>query len=397
MLPLEGIKVLDLSRLAPGPYCTMLLGDLGADVLLVEQAGEGSERRRNPTRSGGDGDAAARQQAFNALGRNKRSLGLNLKSDAAREIFYSLAKDADVVVEGFRPGVVKRLGVDYETLSGMNARLVYLSLSGFGQTGPYSPLVGHDINYISIGGALGVTGWPGQPPAIPMNLVADFAGGGLFAAFAIVVALHARQNTGRGQYIDMAMSDGVLSLLTSAASSVLAGGRPPMPGAFLLNGGAPVYNVYECADGEWFSLGSLEPWFWENLCRAMGREDFIPHEYNQEKYPEIFEHFRTEFKKKTRQEWFEELSKTDICAAPVLRLDEVLSDPHNQARKMVIEVEHPSLGPVRQVGIAPKFSDTPGQVRSTAPSPGQHTEAVLRGLGFADDRIKTLRESGAIG
>jgi crotonobetainyl-CoA:carnitine CoA-transferase CaiB-like acyl-CoA transferase len=397
MLPLEGIRVLDLSRLAPGPYCTMLLGDLGADVLLIEQAGEGSDRRRNPTRAGGDNGAAARAQAFNALGRNKRSLGLNLKSEEAREIFYALVKVADVVVEGFRPGVVMRLGVDYETLAALNPRVVYLSLSGFGQTGPYSPLVGHDINYISIGGALGVTGRPGQPPSIPMNLIADFAGGGLFAAFAIVVAIHARETTGRGQYIDMAMSDGVLSLLTSAASSVLAGGKPPMPGEFMLNGAAPHYNTYECADGEWFSLGSLEPWFWENLCRAMGREDFIPFEYDQSRYPEIFEHFRTEFKKKTRQEWFEELSKTDICAAPVLRLDEVLVDPHNRARNMVVEVEHPVIGTVQQVGIAPKFSETPGTVRSTAPLPGQHTDDVLNSLGYDAARIEALRVAGAIG
>jgi crotonobetainyl-CoA:carnitine CoA-transferase CaiB-like acyl-CoA transferase len=393
MLALEGIKILDLSRLAPGPYCTMLLGDLGADVLLIEQAGEGSERRRNPTRAG----QAERSQAYNALGRNKRSIGLNLKSEAAREVFYQLVRDADVVVEGFRPGVVKRLGVDYETLAKLNPRVVYLSLSGFGQTGPYAPLVGHDINYISIGGALGVTGRPGQPPSIPMNLVADFAGGGLFAAFAIAVALLARERTGRGQYIDMAMSDGVLSLLSSAASSVLAGGAPPMPGEFLLNGAAPHYNVYECADGEWFSLGSLEPWFWENLCRAMGREDFIPYEYDTEKYPEIFEHFRKSFKTKTRQEWFQELSKTDICAAPVLRLNEVLADPHNRARQMVVDVPHPTLGKVQQVGIAPKFSDTPGSVRSTAPAAGQHTEDVLHSLGYDDARIAGLRESGAIG
>jgi crotonobetainyl-CoA:carnitine CoA-transferase CaiB-like acyl-CoA transferase len=396
MLPLEGIKVLDLSRLAPGPYCTMLLGDLGADVLLVEQAGEGAERRRNPTRAANAGDAE-RSQAFNALGRNKRSLGLNLKSDDARQVFYQLARDADVVVEGFRPGVVKRLGVDYETLAALNPRIVYLSLSGFGQTGPYAPLVGHDINYIAIGGALGVTGRPGGPPAIPMNLLADFAGGGLFAAFAIVVALRARDLSGRGQYIDMAMSDGVLSLLTAAAGGVLAGGPPPLPGQSLLNGAAPHYNVYECADGGWFSLGSLEPWFWENLCRAMGREDFIPHEYNAEKYPEIFEHFRAQFRTKTRRQWFEYLSQWDICAAPVLRLDEALNDPHNRARQMVVDVQHPRVGAVQQVGIAPKFSETPGQVRSTAPLPGQHTDEVLRSLGYDDGRIQALRDAGAVG
>jgi crotonobetainyl-CoA:carnitine CoA-transferase CaiB-like acyl-CoA transferase len=369
---------------------------MGADVLLIEQAGEGSERRRNPVRVG-DAAAAERALAYNALSRNKRSIGLNLKLDEAREVFMSLAKDADVVVEGFRPGVVKRLGVDYEAVSAINPRVVYLSLSGFGQTGPYAKLVGHDINYISIGGALGVTGWPGQPPAIPMNLLADFAGGGLFAAFAIVTALIARERTGRGQYIDMAMSDGVLSLLSSAASQVLAGGKAPMPGAHMLNGAAPHYNVYECADGEWFSLGSLEPWFWENLCRAMGREDFIPYEYTQEKYPEIFEHFRSQFRTKTRAEWFAYLSQWDICAAPVLRLDEALNDAHNRARDMVVEVPHPTLGSVQQVGIAPKLSATPGKVRSTAPSPGQHTDEVLRSLGYDDGRIAELRQKGAIG
>lgn len=396
MLPLQGVKVLDLSRLAPGPYCTMLLADLGADVLLVEQAGEGAERRRNPVRTG-DGAAAERAQAYNALGRNKRSIALNLKMPEARAIFMELARETDVVVEGFRPGVVRRLGVDYEAVSQVNPRVVYLSLSGFGQTGPYAHLVGHDINYISIGGALGVTGWPGQPPAIPMNLLADFAGGGLFAAFAIAIALLARERTGRGQYIDMAMSDGVLSLLTAAASQVLAGGAPPMPGRHLLNGGAPHYNVYQCADGEWFSLGSLEPWFWENLCRAMGREDFIPYEYDASKYPEIFAYFRQEFRKKTRQEWFAYLSQWDICAAPVLRLDEALNDPHNRARGMVVKVPHPTLGEVEQVGIAPKFSETPGQVRSTAPLPGQHTDEVLRALGRSDEEIAALRAKGAIG
>lgn len=396
MLPLEGIRVLDLSRLAPGPYCTMLLGDLGADVLLIEQAGEGSERRRNPV-GGGAGGVASRAQAYNALGRNKRSLGLNLKAPEARQIFHDLAKDADVVVEGFRPGVVKRLEVDYDTLAAINPRLIYLSLSGFGQTGPYSGLVGHDINYISIGGALGVTGWPGQPPSIPMNLLADFAGGGLFAAFAIVVALQARHTTGRGQSIDMAMSDGVLSLLASAASGVLAGGAPPLPGAHMLNGAAPHYNVYQCSDGEWFSIGSLEPWFWENLCRAMEREDFLPHEFNQEKYPEIFAHFRERFRTKTRAEWFELLSQSDICATPVLRLNEALTDPHNLARQMVVEVDHPELGAVKQVGIAPKFSETPGSARSTAPRPGQHTDDVLRDLGYGPERIQSLREAGVIG
>src|SRR3990172_9119663 len=215
MMPLEGIRVLDLTRLAPGPFCTMLLGDLGADVVVVEEP-PGVGRRF-------DAGTSERAQAYNALARNKRSAGLNLKERRAQEAFLRLAEKADVVLEGFRPGVVKRLGVDYETVSRRNPRIVYCSLSGYGQTGPYAGLVGHDINYISVGGALSTIGWPGTPPAIPLNLLADFAGGGLYAAFAILAAIIARQTTGRGQCIDMAMSDGVTSLMTFIGNMYFGG------------------------------------------------------------------------------------------------------------------------------------------------------------------------------
>ncbi|HVC31509.1 MAG TPA: CaiB/BaiF CoA-transferase family protein [Steroidobacteraceae bacterium] len=396
MLPLEGVRILDLSRLAPGPYCTMLLGDLGADVLLIEEAGAGAARRQSASRLPDDASARERAAAFNALGRNKRSVGLNLKDEAARAIFDQLARDTDVVVEGFRPGVVKRLGVDYGRLAALNPRLIYCSLSGYGQTGPYAGLVGHDINYISVGGALGVTGRPGSPPAIPMNLVADFAAGGQQAALAIVVALFAREKTGRGQYLDVAMSDGVLSLMSSAASQYFASGVVPLPGEHLLNGGAPHYNVYETSDGGWISLGSLEPWFWGNLCRALGCEEFLADEYNRARYPEIFARFREVFKARTRAEWFALLSETDICVAPVYRLDEALNDPHSIARGMVVELEHPAAGIVRQVGIATKFSETPGAVRSTAPLPGRDTQSVLAALGYSVAQIAELRELGAI-
>src|SRR3990170_2866072 len=265
MMPLEGIRVLDLTRLAPGPFCTMLLGDLGADVIVVEEA-PGAGRRF-------DVGLGERAQAFNALGRNKRSIGLNLKDEAARQVFYRLAEKADVVLEGFRPGVVQRLGVDYETVSARNPRIVYCSLSGYGQTGPYASLVGHDINYISVGGALGGIGWPGQPPAIPANIIADFAGGGLYAAFAILAAIIAREKTGRGQYVDMAMSDGVTSLATFITSLYFSSGHVPGRGVELLNGASPCYNVYETADGKWLSIGCLEPWFWQELCQALRSEE----------------------------------------------------------------------------------------------------------------------------
>lgn len=389
MMPLEGIRVLDLTRLAPGPFCTMLLGDLGADVVVVEEP-PGVGRRF-------DVGMSERAQAFNALGRNKRSVGLNLKEPRAQEAFLRMCEKADLVVEGFRPGVVKRLGVDYEAVSPRNSKIVYCSLSGYGQTGPYAGLVGHDINYISVGGALGAIGWPGTPPAIPLNLIADFAGGGLYAAFAILAALIARQTTGRGQYVDMAMSDGVASLMTFIANQYFGGGHVVRPGVDMLNGAMPAYNAYETADGKWLSIGCLEPWFWSELCKALGCEEFIPHQNNREKFPEMFDYLRRRFKEKTRDEWFEELRQKDICVAPVYSLDEAMADPHVRARGMVAEVAHPEFGTVRQVGVAPKFSETPGVVRSTSPKRGAHTDELLREAGYTGEEIAAMREAGMAG
>ena len=393
MLPLEGIKVLDLSRLAPGPFASMLLGDFGADVLLIEAPAEGKMAAMAVVGRGADAEKSA---AYNLLGRNKRSIVLNLREQEAREVFYKLADEADVVLEGFRPGVVKRLGVDYETLSKRNPRIVYCSLSGFGQTGPYSNLVGHDINYISVGGALGMIGWPGQPPAIPMNVIADFAGGGLHAAFGILAALMARERTGKGQWVDVAMSDGVMMLLASAIGPVLMGSESPGRGNTLLNGSVPHYNVYECADGGWISIGSLEPHFFVNLCKALDCVQFIPHQYDPSKRDEIKAHFTKRFKEKTRDEWFRILSETDICAGPVYSLREALDDPHNRARGMVVEVEHPTLGKIPHLGVATKLSETPGEVRSTTPMPGQHTDDVLSSIGYDTATIGSLKERGIV-
>jgi crotonobetainyl-CoA:carnitine CoA-transferase CaiB-like acyl-CoA transferase len=393
MLALEGIKILDLSRLAPGPFCSMLLGDMGADVLLIEAPAEGKMAAMIGARGGDAGKA----QAYNSLARNKRSMVLNLRDQEAREIFYRLADSADVVIEGFRPGVVKRLGVDYDTLKERNPRIVYCSLSGFGQTGPYSRLVGHDINYISIGGALGMIGWPDQPPAIPMNIIADFAGGGLHAAYGIMVALFARERTGKGQYVDIAMSDGVMYLLASLTGSVLMGAESPGRGTTILNGSAPFYGVYQCSDGGWISIGSLEPHFYANLCKAMGREDLIPHQWDPSKREEMAAHFRRQFASKTRDEWHKILMQTDVCVGPVYSLEEALDDPHNRARGMVVEVEHETYGKVPHLGIGTKLSDTPGSVRTTAPMTGQHTDEVLSSLGFDAPAIASLRERGVVG
>jgi alpha-methylacyl-CoA racemase len=394
MMALEGIRVLDLSRLAPGPFCTMLLGDLGADVLMVEAPTEVLPGGASIDRPVGEG--AERALAFNALRRNKRSMLLNLRHDEARRIFYRLAETADVVVEGFRPGVVKRLGVDYETVSAVNPRLVYCSLSGYGQDGPYAGMVGHDINYISIAGALGMIGWPNQPPTIPLNVIADFAAGGLHAAYGVLAALLAREKTGRGQHVDVAMSDGVLYLLTLVITQHLATGAVPRPGEEVLNGSAPFYNVYQTKDGRWLGVGSIEPHFFANLCRAIGREDLIPLQTRIARWGEIFDAFREEFRKKTRDEWFAILKETDTAVTPVYDLGEALDDAHNRHRDMVVEMAHPTLGTVRQVGIGTKLSATPGAVRSLAPRPGEHTDEVLKQLGYESGRITTLREEGVV-
>ncbi|MGD0766304.1 MAG: CaiB/BaiF CoA-transferase family protein [Dehalococcoidia bacterium] len=395
MMALEGIRVLDLSRLAPGPFCTMLLGDLGADVIVVEAP---PERLRGGLRAEQvvDAEAFDRARAYNPLGRNKRSIVLDLQQEEARRVFFRLAETADVVLEGFRPGVVKRLGVDYEAVSAVNPRIVYCSLSGYGQDGPYAGMVGHDINYISIGGALGMIGWPGQPPAIPLNVIADFAAGGLHAAYAILAALLARERTGRGQYVDIAMSDGVLYLLALFVGQNLASGESSLRGEALLNGGAPCYNVYQTKDGGWISVGSLEPQFFANLCRVLGCEELVPFQHEPSRREEIFRRFRERFLSKTRDEWFALLRETDACAAPVYSLGEALADAHNRQREMVVEVEHPTLGKVRQVGVGTKLSETPGEVRSLTPQPGQHTDEVLAEVGLSAGEIAALRSGGAI-
>ncbi len=383
-MPLTGIRVVDVSRYAPGPYCTMLMADLGADVVVVE-APPGVGRH-----VGEEVGVSERHKAFLPMGRNKRSVALDLKDEAMREAFLRLAEGADVVVEGFRPGVATRLGIDYQAVKARNPRIVYCSITGYGQSGPHASLPGHDLNYISLAGILGAIGWPGQPPSIPLNILADFAGGGLFAAFAVLAALVSRQQTGLGQYIDMAMSDGAMSLACLAASDYFVSGTPARPGEYFLNGAYPCYNVYATADDKWLSIACTEPWFWSNLCRVLGCEEYIEGQFDPDKFPEMFAFLRRKFREKTRDEWFELLKEQEICATPVYGLEEALADPHNRARGMITELEHPEYGRIPQIGVAPKFSATPGRVRTPAPKPGQHTEEVLREAGFSTEEIARL-------
>jgi crotonobetainyl-CoA:carnitine CoA-transferase CaiB-like acyl-CoA transferase len=394
--PLDGIKLLDLTKLAPGPHCTMILGDLGADIIRVEEPGEPTGRR---AAQAGTGQVRAPRPSYaptNAVARNKRSIGLNLKNQAGRDIFLRLARDADVVVEEFRPGVAKRLGIDYETLSQVNPKLIYCAVTGFGQTGPYRDLVGHDLNYIAQAGALGLIGRQGQLPTIPLNLLADYAGGGMHAAIGVLAALVARNQTGRGQYVDIAMLDGVMLLLAQALSIYYSNRKVPERGAQPGDGGAPFYNMHETSDGKLITIASMEPWFYANLCRALNCEQYIGGQYERDKWPEMFEHFARTFKTRTRDEWWEILTKADICVGRMLTLDELENDPQIQARNMIVEVETPSGETVKQVGIAIKLSDTPGSIRLLPPTLGQHTDAILADLGYSPQDVARWRSDGAI-
>tara|TARA_B100000315_G_scaffold251902_1_gene287588 strand:+ start:2466 stop:3620 length:1155 start_codon:yes stop_codon:yes gene_type:complete len=377
-------------------FCTMILGDLGADVLMLERPMLGDrvayERVVNRIENSQD---ERNHAAHNALRRNKRSIGLNLKEPEALEMFYHLVQDADVMVEGFRPGVMDRLGAGYQKVRELNPRLVYCSISGYGQDGPYKSLAGHDINYISLAGALGLIGHSEEEePAIPLNLVADYAGGGWSSAVAVLAALMARERTGGGQYLDIAMSEGVLYMLEGVISNFFAWGKAPRRGGSMLNGAAPYYNVYETSDGRYLSVAAIEPWFWENLCRTLGREDLVPEQRARgQRRQEIRDFLKETFRTRTRDEWFDLLRDQNICVGKVYSMEEALADPQVAHRGMVVEVEAPGLpeGKVSQVGIPMRMSETPGRVRYAGSVTGQHTEEVLQSLGYTQEQVKDLR------
>ena len=395
-MALEGVKVIDLTRLAPGPFCTMILGDFGADVIHVEEPG-GGRLAREVSRIRDDSDDR-RRAAFNALNRNKRSIALNLKSPDAQSVLYTLCSSADVFVEGFRPGVVRKLGCDYDTIKAINDRLVYCSISGYGQSGPYRDLVGHDINYIGIGGALGVIGTPDGKPVIPYNIIADYAAGGMQGAIGIMAALMARDKTGQGQYVDISMTDGVAYMMAAMASEYFRAGIVPSPGTMMLNGGVPHFNVYRCKDGRYISIGCIEPWFWQRLCQALKLEQFVPYQNDESWHPQMLSALGEAFESRTRDEWWEFLRDFgDVAVGKVNSLDEVMADPQMIARSMVETVADVNGESVRHIGIGPKLSDTPGSVRRLGATVGEHTDEILAELGYDDEAIVELTASRAIG
>lgn len=391
MEPLKGLKVVDLTRLLPGAFCTLLLADMGADVIKVEEPTRGDYMRELPPKI--DGESAL----FLAVNRNKKSITLNLKAERGREAFLRLAKTADVVVEGFRPGVAKRLGVDYESVRKVNESVIYCSITGYGQSGPYRGMPGHDINYAALAGALSLTGMRGGPPVILGVQVADLSGA-LFAALSILAALHHREKTGEGQYIDVSMTDCVISLLSMLIGAYFAEGKPPKRGETLLLGGLPCYNVYETGDGGYIAVGAPEERFWRKLCRALN----LPREFEEWQYADgdarerIFSALREKFLTKGRDEWVEILCRADVPCAPVYTLDEVFVDPHIKARGLLVEVPHPRVGRVKQVRFPVNFSLTPTSIRSPPPLLGQHTEEILSSLGYTKEEIEEMRRNGVI-
>jgi crotonobetainyl-CoA:carnitine CoA-transferase CaiB-like acyl-CoA transferase len=367
--------LLDLSRQLPGPFCSMLLADLGMDVVAV----------CSPTDPMGMG--------IPLLGRNKRSLTLNLKAPEGREIFQRLAREADVVLEGSRPGAAARLGVDYETLGKLNPRLVYCSISGYGQDGPYRDRVGHDVNYLGFAGVIGLTGTSGGAPSIPAVQIADIGGGTLMAAVGILSALWAREETGRGQFVDIAMMDGSLAWQVVNVMRWLAEKQEPERGETMLTGHHPCYAIYETKDGRHVTVGALEPHFWRTLCERLGFPELVEKQFDEgAEREEMFRRVRARFRERTMAEWVAELADLDICFGPVAKLSEAMRDPQALHRGMVVE------GPDGRttLGNPIKLTATPPTLRTPTPTLGQHTDEVLASLGYSAGDVAALRARGVV-
>jgi alpha-methylacyl-CoA racemase len=408
-LPLEGIRVLDLSRLLPGGFCSLLLADFGAEVLKVEDTGMGDYIRWSPPYVEGAEDSA-KSALFLALNRNKRSIRIDLKHEQGREVLLRLVAEHDVVLESFRPGVLDRLGVGYERMREVNPGVVYCAISGYGQTGPKREASGHDMNYLGLIGLLGLTGERESdgvpaPPIQAAGQIADLGGGALMAAFGILAALRERDGapgrggragSGEGQIVDVSMADGALSWLAMVAGAYFADGAVPRRGELLLAGSAICYRPYACADG-WVTLGALEPKFWQAFCRGVGREDLIERQFEapgSEAHAQVVEIFKS----RSRAQWQEFAGAQDCCLEPVLELDEALDSELVSAREMVVSLAQPGVpGGVRQLGIPIKLTRTPGaHDRLPGPALGEHTEQVLTAAGYAPQEIAALRESGAV-
>lgn len=377
--PLDGVKIIEIAGIGPGPFCAMMLADMGADVIRVD---------RSQNVQGGD----PANPPVDVLNRGRRSIGVDLKNPDGVEAVLSLIETADALIEGFRPGVMERLGLGPDVALARNPKLVYGRMTGWGQEGPYAPTAGHDINYIALAGALEPIGRRGGPPVPPLNLVGDFGGGGMLLAYGIACGLLSAQRTGEGQVIDAAMVDGAAILTTMFYAFRAMGMWDDARGTNLIDGGAHFYDVYETADGKYVSIGSIEPQFYKELLRLTGLEgEELPFQHDKTQWEPMKERLAEIFKAKTRDEWCALMEGTDVCFAPVLSFGEAPQHPHNVQRGTFIE-----LAGVVQPAPAPRFSATPVSVQRPPSHAGQHTDEVLAEWGLEADRITKLRESGAV-
>jgi len=379
MGPLTGYRIVEFAGIGPGPMCAMLLSDMGADVLRVD-------------RLSAAGLGISMRSKFDLLSRGRRSVAFDLKKPEAIEAVLKLIEKADALLEGFRPGVMERLGLGPDVCLKRNPRLVYGRMTGWGQEGPLAHAAGHDINYIALTGALHSIGRKGDRPVPPLNLVGDFGGGALYLALGIVAGLLEAQKSGKGQVVDAAMVDGAASLMTAIyglkAAGVWSGGR----GENILDTGAHYYEVYETSDGKYVAVGSIEPKFYEELLELSGlKGQELPHQNDRNAWPAMKEQLTRIFKSKTRDEWCRIMEGSDVCFAPVLSMEEAPQHPHNRHRGTFVEVEG-----VVQPGPAPRFSRTPGKIQRPPASPGEHTEEALRDWGFSSADLDKLRAQGAI-
>lgn len=374
--PLQGLRVLDLTRLLPGPLGTMLMADMGAEVIKIEDPNHPDYVRAFPPYLNGE---SVNYLSFN---RSKLSLLLDYQSEKGKALFFDLVKTADFVIEQFRPGFLDKIGIGYETAKQVNPRIIYISVTGYGQTGPYAHLAGHDLNYLAYSGVLGLTGEANQAPVVPGVQLADIAGGSYMTVIAALSALQARTQTGKGQHVDVSMTDAVMPLL-SAVYALEAGGmtnvqREKMP----LSGGLPNYGVYKCQDGKYIALGTLEPKFWSKFCTLVNQPEWML--FVLPKNSEELDDFKAKisllFESQSQSFWIELGFKNDLLISPVYDLKDLETDPHLQARQMIVTQEHPRAGIFKSIGIPIKFSETPAQPSWVAPTMGEDTEAILETL-----------------
>ncbi|MCE2511311.1 MAG: CoA transferase [Acidimicrobiia bacterium] len=379
MGPLEGIRVIEIAGIGPGPFCAMMLADMGANVVRVDRASavRGGDPERPP---------------LDLLNRGRRSIGVDLKSSEGVETVLALVEDADALLEGFRPGVAERLGIGPSDCLDRNPRLVYGRMTGWGQDGPYASVAGHDLNYIALAGALHGIGRQGDAPVPPLNLVGDFGGGGMYLAYGMVCALLETRTSGKGQVVDAAMVDGAASLMTAFFGMAFSGFWSEERGTNMLDTGAHFYNVYETADGKYISLGPIEPQFYAELRERLGLQgDEWDNQMERMRWPDLKKGLAAVIRQRTRDQWCDLLEGTDTCFAPVLSLVEAPEHAHNRARGTFTEVAG-----VVQPAAAPRFSRTPGTIRRPPPHAGQHTDEILSEMNLDPEAIAALRESGAV-